>query len=419
MTLHRLTLLALLLLPLNCAKTPTPPSTPQGEETEGMPRRSIETAAPGAPAASAPPTQTWPKLDAAAASRLISLSIECADKEYPNKPSHVYESDADLRPPREATPAFFGCFDWHSAVHGHWTMATLLRLFPDMPQAQAAKALLDAHLTPERIAAELAFINLPRSATWERPYGYAWLLRLQSELSYPCAAGTTCERARWAAALKPLATTIRDRLIGYLNRLSVPIRDGTHNNTAFAMAHAWHYALAAGDQELQAALRKRAMDFYGRDVSCPAHFEPSGEDFLSGCLGEAQLMSMLMPAAEFQAWFQTFLPGVEQPGFAPLRTPPEVLDPKDPRIGHLIGLSFHRAAAYQALARAVASDSIRDQYLALAATHMRDGERQVAGSGYGGAHWLASFNLLAYVTELENSASAAATQQPAPEGTRP
>lgn len=414
MPLHRLTPLVLLLLPMSCAKTPTPSSTPQSEETEGMPRRSIETAAQVAPEAFAPPAQTWPKLDVAAASRLVSLSIECADKEYPNKPSHVIEKDADLRPPRESTPAFFGCFDWHSAVHGHWTMATLLRLFPEMPQAKDAKALLDAHLTPERIAAEVAFVNLPRNATWERPYGYAWLLRLQAELLVPCTSKEGCDRDRWAAALQPLATTVRDRLVAYLNRLSVPIRDGTHNNTAFAMAHAWHYALAHNDSELKRVIHQRAMDFYALDVSCPAHFEPSGEDFLSGCLGEAHLMSMLMQPAEFATWFAAFLPPVDQPGFAPLRTPPDVLDPKDPRIGHLIGLSFHRAAAYQALAKALAPTPEQSPFLALAATHLRDGERQVAGSGYGGAHWLASFNLLAYVTELETATSSAATPQPAP-----
>ncbi len=397
----------ILMLTAACNSKPgqAPNSTPENESAEGMPRRTIETlptqAGPaGQPASEGP---LWPVLDQDTASRLVKLSIECAQKEYPNKPGHVLENDQNLLAPKDATPAFYGCFDWHSAVHGHWTMATLLRLFPKMPETQALVSILDQHLTPERIAKEKAFLDLPRSATWERPYGWGWLLRLQAELATPCAPDEPCLRQKWSQALKPLSASIRDKLITYLNRLSVPIRDGTHANTAFSLVHAWHYAMAMNDQELASVISARSLHFYHKDRNCPAHFEPSGEDFLSACLGEAQLMALLLPQSQFVPWLDAFLPAVDSEAFAPLRTPALVLDAKDPRIGHLIGLSFHRAAAYQGISKALAHDPRAQRFQQLAALHLVDGQKRIIESGYGGAHWLASFNLLAYLTQLETA----------------
>lgn len=382
------------------------------EPQEGMPRRSIETAT--APSCAQEPAP-WPELTAQEASRLVKLSLECADKEYPNKPSQVLDFKDNLQAPSQMTPAFFGCFDWHSSVHGHWTMATILRLFPNLPEAPAIQAILASHLTAERIAKEKAFVEEPRNATWERPYGWGWLLRLQAELSTPCGPGESCPRTEWARNLMPLSKVLRDKFITYLQRLSVPVRDGTHSNTAFAMVHAWEYARVLGDSELATVLRERALVYYGKDKECPVHFEPSGEDFLSACLAEAHLMSLVMPPDQFRGWVASFLPSLQSDKFAPLRTPPTVLDLKDPRIGHLIGLSFHRATAFQALSGLMPPDqanNLRD----LAVKHLRYGEEQVRDSGYGGAHWLASFNLLAYLASPGSGASEPGRNSPAQPG---
>ncbi len=362
-----------------------------------MPRRSIDLGkAAGTPGGAQVADALWPALTPQRAEALVKLSIECVNKEFPNKPSHIYEAQAQLLSPKEATPAFYGCFDWHSAVHGHWTMATLLRIFPEMAEAATLEQLLNQSLTPENIAREVAFIDQPRNATWERPYGYGWLLRLQAELSRPCTDEGPCARAQWARNLAPLASNIRDKLINYLERLSVPIRDGTHANTAFALLHALEYASATGDARLEEVVKASAMRFYSKDQDCPVHFEPSGEDFLSGCLGEALLMSKVMPAQQFGPWLEKLLPSLDSPRFATLSTPPTVLDLKDPRIGHLIGLSFHRAFAFKTLAATLNSPRYNPMHH-LAAVHLQHGERLVADSGYGGAHWLASFNLLAYL----------------------
>ncbi|MBN2495349.1 MAG: DUF2891 domain-containing protein [Deltaproteobacteria bacterium] len=327
-------------------------------------------------------------LDAAGASRFAALSLACTERAWPNKPSHVYEAEAELRPPAELTPAFFGCFDWHSAVHGHWAMARLLGRVEGLREADAIRARLDAHLTPERLARERDFLALERSLTFERPYGWGWLFRLHAELaSHP-----DPDFKRWAAAARPLYDLLAARFRDYLSRLSAPVRAGTHPNTAFAMSHALDAARSTGDEELARAVAQRARDFFLADRSCPLGYEPSGEDFISPCLAEADLMRRVLAGEDFARWLSGFLPAVSSPAFGSLTRPPEVRDRTDPRIGHLIGLDFHRAWCLRGIARALpASDPRRPVFERLARIHAAAGLEQMEGSGYGGEHWLASF----------------------------
>lgn len=335
-----------------------------------------------------------PSLDAATAGDLAALSLACVDREYPNKPGSVVDGDDAVVPPRLRTPAFFGCFDWHSAVHGHWTMAAILRRFPDVPQREAIRDALDRHLAPDRIAAEVAFFDLPRNRTFERPYGWAWLLRLAAELhAWDDEAGRG-----WHDALAPLADLLARRVTDYLDRLSVPCREGTHQNTAFALAHVLDWARTTGNGAVAAAVAGRARDFYLTDRHCPVAYEPSGEDFVSPCLAEADLMRRVLFPDAFATWLDGFLPDPASDAFAPLRRHAEVRDPEDPRIGHLIGLSFHRAWALKGIADALGNgDRRRGMLNDLAAIHLASGLEQMAASGYGGEHWLASFALFARI----------------------
>jgi hypothetical protein len=370
-----------------CTKKPSP--TPGGAAAPGG-RIAPATVPTGA--SRRPPA--LPALDAATAGDLAALSLACVDREYPNKPGSVVDGDDAVVPPRLRTPAFFGCFDWHSAVHGHWTMTAILRRFPETPRAAAIRDALDRHLAPDRITAEVAFFGLPRNRTFERPYGWAWLLRLAAELH-----GWDDEDAgRWREALVPLADLLAQRTTDYLDRLSVPCREGTHQNTAFALAHVLDWARTTGNEVVAAAVAARARDFYLADRQCPVVYEPSGEDFVSPCLAEADLMRRALPPDAFATWLDGFLPDPASDAFAPLRRPAEIRDPEDPRIGHLIGLSFHRAWTMKGIADALdGNDPHRALLHDLASIHLASGLETMAGSGYGGEHWLASFALFARI----------------------
>jgi hypothetical protein len=346
-------------------------------------RRTAEEVAPARPAA--PPARP---LDRELASRLVALSLDCTARQWPNKPSHVYDEPGQLQPPAALTPAFFGCLDWHSAVHGHWAMLRVLGLYPDLPEAAAMRERLAQHLTAQRIAGELAFFRAERNRTFERPYGWGWLLRLYAELGrHPEPAAR-----QWQAALQPLAEHLAGATIDYLGRLSTPVRAGTHYNTAFALAHMLDAARVTGMQPLAAAIDSSARRFFAADRDCPTAYEPSGEDFLSPCLAEADLMRRILPPPEFAAWLDRFLPPVDAERFAPLRTPVSVRDRHDPKIGHLIGLAFHRAWCFEGIASALPGpDARRASYRNLAALHRQAGLAQMFDAGYGGSHWLASF----------------------------
>ncbi len=333
-----------------------------------------------------------PQLTPQLASRLLRLSLDCVDRPFPNKPGHILDGESALRPPAELTPAFFGCFDWHSAVHGHWAMLRVLRRFPTIPEQSEIRRQLDAHLTPERLHKEQSFFALERNRTFERPYGIGWLLRLTAELHSFSVSDPDAKR--WEAAVTPLAQLLGERFSVYLARLSVPVRAGTHDNTAYAMIHAIDYAGTVNNEAFRMTLIQRARDFYLADRACPVPYEPSGEDFISPCLVEADLMRRVLSPSEFARWCKTFLPRSDAPEFARLRHPIAVRDRHDPRIGHLIGLSFQRAAALRGIAKSLpADDKESDSLQRIAAVHGKDGLTQMMDSGYGGEHWLASFAL--------------------------
>src|SRR5262249_36087017 len=229
-------------------------------------------------------------LDEAAAARFAHLALSCLHKEYPGKVSHVMLGDADALPPRRLTPAFYGCYDWHSAVHGHWLLVRLLHLFPSAPFAQDARAALSASLTVENIASEVAYASNEARVSFERPYGLAWVLQLSAELR----TWDDAQGRQWAAALAPLETLAASKLKSWLPKLHYPIRIGEHDQTAFSFSLMSDWARVAGDAQMQALLADAAERFYRGDRNCPLAYEPSGQDFLSPCLAEADFMRRVL-----------------------------------------------------------------------------------------------------------------------------
>ncbi len=328
-----------------------------------------------------------PDIDAATSERFARLALSCVDREYPNKPEHVMDGAADVRPPRDLHPAFFGCYDWHSSVHGHWMLVRLLETHPDIPSAPSIRERLDAHFTTEAIAREVVYLDRKSAKSFERTYGWAWVLRLALEL----------ERARdpkarvWREKIRPLETAIVSRLRDYLPRLTKPVRTGVHPNTAFALAEALDWASGTGHPEVAKEVRDRSRDFFLADRSCPFDYEPSGEDFFSPCLEEADLMRRVLPRAEFSAWLSRFFPGLAPGRRVPL-APAVVSDPTDPKLVHLDGLNLSRAWALTGIASALpASDTRRGALLDAARGHARAGLARVSSGNYEGEHWLASF----------------------------
>ena len=327
-----------------------------------------------------------PAVDAAAAERFASLALACVHKEYPNKIAHTLNGDADVKPPRELTPAFYGCYDWHSAVHGHWLLARLARRFPDAPFAARARAALEQSLTPEHIAAEVAYLQAPGRTSFERPYGLAWLLQLAAELRE----WDDPQARRWSAAVEPLAKAAAGRIREWVPKLTNPIRIGEHNQTAFSFGLILDWA--RGDQQTGALLEGRIRDLYLRDRDCPLAYEPSGEDFLSPCLGEADLVRRVLPPAAFATWLGTFLPAVPRDGRGDWLAPGVVTDPSDPKLAHLDGLNLSRAWMLEGIAAGLPPADPRIPALrAAAAVHRDAGLRNVTGEHYEGGHWLGSF----------------------------
>ncbi len=337
---------------------------------------------------SSTPSGSCPVIDAAKAAELAALTLACSDNEYPNKQCYLYEKEEDLKPTRLNNPAFYGCFDWHSSVHGHWTMVKLLKTFPAMPNAAAVRQKLSEHLTPEKIATEIEYLKSSPGKTFERTYGWAWLLRLAAELE----GWDDPDALKWRAALRPLAEHIAQKTRDYLPRLSFPVRTGVHGNLAFSLIHMLDYARAVKDTELEKLIVSRSRDFYLGDAACPVDYEPSGVDFISPCLAEADLLRRVLPPHEFNAWLGAFLPPADSRRFRNLASPPVVLDKKDYAIGHLIGLSLQRAWSFSGIAQALpVGDPRKAAYERLAGMHCEKGFADMNESGYGGEHWLASF----------------------------
>jgi hypothetical protein len=334
------------------------------------------------------PSAVAPSVDPATAERFAGLALACVHKEYPNKIAHVLSGDADVRPPRELTPAFYGCYDWHSSVHGHWLLARLARTFPTAPWARAARAALAKSLTPDNLAGEVRYLEGAGRTSFERPYGLAWLLQLGAELRE----WDDGEARTWTAALRPLEQAAVARLRDWLPKLTRPIRIGEHSQTAFAFGLVLDATRTAGDRETEATVASRSRVFYLADRDCPLAYEPSGEDFLSPCLAEADLMRRLLPPAEFAPWLERFLPRLPKDGRADWLEPGVVTDPTDPKLAHLDGLNLSRAWMLQGIAAGLpTTDPRRASLLATAEKHARGGLDHVTGEHYEGGHWLGTF----------------------------
>jgi hypothetical protein len=304
-------------------------------------------------------------------SAFARVALDNVARAYPRRLDHLLPgADAEWRP-GVLHPAFYGSYDWHSAVHMHWSLARIMRMHPDSPERAAIHARLERHLTPSNIARERAFFNGPGGLTFERPYGWAWLLELQAEL---------IRLQRWHLAVAPLASELAERFIRFFEASAYPVRAGTHGNTAFAAILALDYARTAGRSDLAAAIEAAARRWYLGDRDYPVAYEPSGDDFLSPALVEALLMKRVLPEGEFSTWLSGFLP----PDLGPLSHAPTVIDHADAKQSHLDGLCLSRAWCFTLLG-----------FENLAQEHLRAGMPHVVGGDYAGEHWLVSFALLA------------------------
>ena len=316
-----------------------------------------------------------PTLGLSTVERFARMALNCVHKEYPNKIAHEMKSDSDARPPRSLTPAFYGCYDWHSSVHGHWLLARTARMFPQSPVAAEASAALARSITPQNIAAEVEYQNARKS--FERPYGMAWLLQLGVELREM--------KSPLASTLAPLETAVVDKLKTWLPKLSYPVRTGEHSQTAFAMGLMLDWARDRRDAEFLALLERKTKEFYFKDRNCPITYEPGGQDFLSPCLAEADVMRRVLPSPQFAEWLRQFLPAIDL-------TPAVVTDRSDPQLVHLDGLNLSRAWMLEGIASALDDASPRKkQFERIAQVHRDAALSAVSTEHYEGAHWLGSF----------------------------
>lgn len=326
------------------------------------------------------------------ASKFARLALEHVVREYPNKLDHVLNSPLDLTGPRDLHPIFFGSFDWHSCVHGYWLLATLLRLFPEIQEGAEIRKLFDAQLVPSKVEAELAYLDQPLRGTFERPYGWAWLLMLAAELGRH----DSDQAGRWSQTLAPLARVLADRFLVFLPKAAYPTRVGTHFNSSFAIVLAHEYAGVTNNQALRKLLVEKSRDWFSGDQDCQA-WEPGGDDFLSPALMEAECMRRVLGANEFPIWLDRFLPRLSNREPATLFKPVLVSDRSDGKIAHLDGLNLSRAWCWRSIAGSwPATDRRRSIALEAAEVHLAASLPHVAGD-YMGEHWLATFALLALV----------------------
>jgi hypothetical protein len=327
-------------------------------------------------------------LDVATAGRFARLALTCLHHEYPNRIGHVMTSDADARPPHELTPAFYGCFDWHSDVHGHWLLVRLLRLFPTAPFAADARAALALSLTPQNIAGEVAYVQNENRASFERPYGLAWLLKLAAELR----SWDDPQAKQWATTLAPLETQAAGKLKAWMPKLHYPIRIGEHDQTAFSFGLIWDWSDIAGDTPMRRLLSDAARRFYRGDRNCPLNYEPSGEDFLSPCLAEADFMRRVLGPADFGRWLTQFLPQIPSDSRTEWLQPGVVTDRADPKLAHIDGLNLSRAWMLEGMAEGLGKGDLRAAVLLKAAAlHRAAALPEVTGEHYEGGHWLGTF----------------------------
>ena len=331
------------------------------------------------------------RFDAATAARFAAVALANIGRAYPHKLDHVIDGDADIVAPCELHPAFHGSFDWHSCVHMHWLLARIRREFPQLPACAAIDSVFDRHLSTDAVAAEVAYLNRPSSASFERPYGWAWLLKLAAELHCGDVRG-----ARWASDLRPLANAVAARFIAFLPRTPHPVRHGVHANSAFALALAIDYARVVDDRTLERACTDKANAFFAADRDLPAQWEPSGADFLSPVLIEATLMRRILGSPAFGAWLAAAMPRFASALPATLFAPVTGVDRNDPQLVHLDGLNLSRAWCFYEIAAGLAPDDSRADVARRAGdAHLAAGWRGLASDDFVGAHWLATFAVLA------------------------
>lgn len=320
--------------------------------------------------------------------RFARLALDCIHQEYPNKIAHTLSSDEDVAPPRQLTPVFYGCFDWHSSVHGHWLLTRLLRLYPDESFAPAAESALQKSFVAENVAVEVRYVSDDQRASFERPYGVAWLLQLTAELRE----WDDPRAKRWLTTLLPLETVLVARMETWLGKLAYPIRIGEHAQTAFAFGLFLDWAKVAGRDDFYQLVTQRSKDFYQADQNCPLAYEPGGQDFLSPCLAEADLMRRIMPGTDYAAWLSDFMPGIPTDGRDDWLKLAVVTDPTDGKLAHLDGLNISRAWMLEGIAAGLPEDDARKPALTgAAAKHRNSGLASVTGEHYEGGHWLGSF----------------------------
>lgn len=315
------------------------------------------------------------------ANDLYHFALDCIDQEYPNKLNQVIGDPSYLKTPKELHPSFYGCFDWHSSVHGHWTLVNLLIEFPELEQKEAILKKLKANITKENVENEVTYFDDVYNKTFERTYGWAWLLKLAESLNEY----ETEDGQQLAKDMAPLTKLIEDKFITFLNKLNYPIRVGEHPNTAFGMSFALDYAKKYSP-ELETVIIKKAKEFYLQDESCPLSWEPGGFDFLSPCLQEAALMLKVLPKQDYTQWLNKFMPGfIENPSENIF--PVEVVDKTDGKMAHLDGLNFSRAWCLYEMGKALNNNDM----IVLANTHFNASYSKMDSGEYAGAHWLASF----------------------------
>ncbi len=334
-----------------------------------------------------------PVFTIAEANKLIELPLHCVTTEYPNKLGQTIGGDSDLQPPLELHPTFYGCFDWHSAVHGYWSMVTLLKEFPELEKAEEVRSILKQNITKENIEQEVAYFRKELNKSYERTYGWAWLLKLAEAIHTwedPLA-------AQLEANLQPLTTLIAEKYIEFLPKLVYPIRVGEHTNTAFGLTFAYDFAETLEDNALKTAIEDRARDFYLNDKDCPLHWEPSGYDFLSPCLEEIDVMRRILPETEFKSWLKDFMPEMANNDFK--LEPGKVSDRTDGKLVHLDGLNFSRAWVLYGLANQYPEF---EHLQHVANEHVAYSYPNLVGDSYEGGHWLGSFAIYALLQlELE------------------
>jgi hypothetical protein len=332
-----------------------------------------------------PPDQTLTPSEAA---HFAQLALRSLQREYPNKLEHVLNEAGQAQTPKALHPAFYGCFDWHSSVHGHWLLVSLLRRFPDLPEAGDIRKALNATLTRENLMAETAYLTAPNRQSFERTYGWAWLLKLDEALQ----GWNDADGVRWRQNLQPLTSAVVAKYLDFLPKQNYPIRTGVHPNTAFGLAFALDYARTAGNTALENLIVERSRAYYLADADYPARWEPGGEDFLSPALIEADLMRRILPPAEFKRWLVRFLPGLAKGKMETLLQPARVTDRSDPKLVHLDGLNLSRAWCMRSIRAALPPrDPLRKILAEAAQRHTEAALPYVASGDYVGEHWLATF----------------------------